>query len=341
MLNNFHDIFDQLKKYISDSNNICITTHSNPDGDAIGSSLGLYHLLIKMGKKAQVIVPNEYPEFLQWLPGNDTILNFSKQREKCIQTFSEANLIFCLDFNELRRSSNLNEVIKGSPAIKVLIDHHPFPENIFDLLISDTSVSSTAELVYETIFHCGFESFFEKNAATCLFTGLMTDTISFNVNCSHPRTFEVAARLLDFDINKEEIHQKVFDNFSVNRQKLLGYVLHQKMVLIPEYNTGYIWLTKKELKEFSFQPGDSEGFVNYPLSIKGINFSAFFMERENHIKISFRSKGSVPANTIMSENFSGGGHRNAAGGEEEKLNIDDTIQKFLTLLPKYEKFLKG
>jgi bifunctional oligoribonuclease and PAP phosphatase NrnA len=339
--NNFQDSFIKIKQTISDSDQFCIITHTNPDGDAIGSSLGLFHILNNLGKKVTVIVPNDYPEFLQWLPGNEDVLHFNRQKSQCCKSFAETKVIFCLDFNELSRSNDINQEIKKSTAFKILIDHHPYPEDVFDLQISDISVSSTAELVLETIIETGLESYLDKNSATCLFTGLMTDTISFNVNCSTPRTFEIAAKLLSYGINKEEVHQKVFDNYSVNRQKLLGYMLLNKMIILPEYSTGYIWLSKQELKEFEFQQGDSEGFVNYPLSIKGVNFAAFFMEREDHIKISFRSRGNIPVNTMMSENFSGGGHKNAAGGDEYKLNLEDTLQKFLSLLPKYATILKG
>jgi bifunctional oligoribonuclease and PAP phosphatase NrnA len=339
--NNFQDCFKKIKQIISDLDQICIITHTNPDGDAIGSSLGLFHILKNLGKKITVIVPNDYPEFLQWLPGNENIQRFNKQKDQCCKAFAEAKLIFCLDFNELSRSNELNQIIKNSTAFKILIDHHPFPENVFNIQISDTSVSSTAELVLETIIETGLECHLDKNSATCLFTGVMTDTISFNVNCSTPRTFEIAAKLLAIGINKEEIHQKVFDNYSANRQKLLGHVLLNKMIILQEYATGYIWLTKQELKEFKFKQGDSEGFVNFPLSIKGVNFAAFFMEREDHIKISFRSRGNIPVNTMMSEHFSGGGHKNAAGGDEYKLNLEDTLQKFLSLLPKYATILKG
>lgn len=340
MQNILRQSFIKIKQTVSDLDQICIVTHNNPDGDAIGSSLGLFHVLHNLKKNVTVIVPNDYPEFLQWLPGNEIVLRFSKQKNQCIKAFSEAKVIFCLDFNELSRSNDLNQIIKNSVALKILIDHHPFPENVFDIQISDITVSSTAELVYETIQVIGLDSYINKNSATCLFTGLLTDTISFNVNCSNPRTFEIAAKLLAFGINKEEIHQKVFDNYSLNRQKLLGHLLLNKMIILPEYSTGYLWLTKNDLKEFDFQPGDSEGFVNYPLSIKGVNFAAFFMERENHIKISFRSRGDIPVNTIMSENFSGGGHKNAAGGDEFNLNMEDTLKKFLSLLPKYANVLK-
>ena len=337
----FKEEFAHLKQLISVNEKICIITHHNPDGDAIGSSLGLYSVLKNMGKQVQVIVPNDYPEFLQWLPTNETVLRYNKQKEKCETVLKEATVIFCLDFNEPKRLSGIYEAIEQTICTKVLIDHHPNPDNIFNISISDISVSSTAELVYETVLACELESYMDKNAATCLYTGLMTDTNSFTVNCSNPRTFEIASKFLAFNIDREFIHNCVFNNFSENRQRLLGYVLNEKMVVLPEFSTAYIWLTRSELQKYCFQPGDSEGFVNYPLSIKGIKFSAFFMERERHIKISFRSKGSIPANQIMKDNFMGGGHRNAAGGEEDKLNMEDTIKKFLSLLPKYSDILNS
>ena len=341
MQNSFTNEFSKLKQLVSEKNHFCILTHQNPDGDAIGSSLGLYTVLKNMGKQVTVIVPNEYPDFLQWLPKNETVLRFNKQKESSVKILSEAEVIFCLDFNEPRRLEDIYKSIENKNSTMILIDHHPNPDSIFDIVISDTSVSSTAELVYETILSSGWESFMDKDTATCLFTGLMTDTNSFTVNCSCTRTFEIASKFLAFDINREEIHNAVFNNFSENRQRLLGYILNEKMVVLPEYSTAYIWLTKAEQEKYCFQPGDSEGFVNYPLSIKGIKFSAFFMERKTHVKISFRSKGTIPANLIMKENFVGGGHRNAAGGEEDKLSIEDTIQKFLSLLPKYSHFLKS
>ena len=341
MQNIFNEKFSQLKQLITEKDDFCIITHHNPDGDAIGSSLGLYAVLKNLGKTVTVISPNDYPEFLQWLPLNETVLRYNKQKALCEPLLANASIVFCLDFNEPRRLSGIYQAFENTSCIKVLIDHHPSPDNIFDISISDTTVSSTAELVYETVLSCELEKFMDKTAATCLFTGLMTDTNSFTVNCSNARTFEIASKFLSYGIDRELIHRNVFDNFSENRQRLLGYVLNEKMVVLPEYSTAYIWLTKQELAKFCFQAGDSEGFVNYPLSIKGIKFSAFFMERDKHIKISFRSKGTVPANQIMKENFAGGGHRNAAGGEEDKLNMEDTIRKFLALLPKYAQVLNS
>lgn len=340
MRKNFRLEFDKVSELILNSENISIVTHYNPDGDAIGSSLGLYYVLKSLKKKVNVIVPNDYAEFLKWLPGSEIVINYCSEKEKVKSILNASDLIISLDFNELKRTKYLDKEIEKNNAKKILIDHHPAPHDIFDIKISDISVSSTAELVYETVIQCGFEQYLSKNAAICLFSGLLTDTISFSVNCSNSRTFEIASKLLSFEINKEQIHKNVFDNYSENRLKLLGYALSKKMIILPEYNTGYIWLTIDEQKQYDFKIGDSEGFVNYPLSIKGINFSALFMERENHIKISFRSRGNIAVNEIMSNHFSGGGHKNAAGGEEYKLNIKNTIEKFVSILPQYADILK-
>lgn len=335
------NIVNTLAGYVKEAEKIIITTHFNPDGDAMGSSLGLAAVLKNMGKDVNVIVPNEYPEFLHWLPGNENVIKFNRKKNKCKELFGSSDLIFCLDFNELGRSNELNGILKNTNAKKVLIDHHPLPENSFSIIISEISVSSTCELVYGVLIRAGLKKHIDKDVATCLFTGIMTDTNSFTVNCSHQQTFFTTAELLKYGIDREKIHRAVYDNFSENRQRLLGYVLKNKVTLIPELSTAYFSLSRQELKEFNYRPGDTEGFVNYPLSIKGINFSAFFMEREKYIKISFRSKGVIPVNKIMTDNFRGGGHLNAAGGEEEKLNLDDTIAKFLELLPSYADVLNN
>ncbi len=333
--------FKKVKELITEAENICLITHFNPDGDAIGSSLGLYHILVDLGKKVNVVVPNEYPDYLQWLPSNTYVLRYSLQKDITKEKINSSDLIICLDFNELKRTGILFEVLETNKSKKILIDHHPYPQDIFEVQISDTSVSSTAELVYETVLNCGFEKNINLNAATCLFAGLLTDTVAFNVNCSNPRTFEIAAKLMSFGLNKEDIHRRLFDNFSANRMKLLGYVLSEKLTILPEYCTAYMWLTAEELEKFNFKMGDSEGFVNYSLSIKGIHFAALFMEREDHIKISFRSRGNIPTNKIISTHFSGGGHKNASGGEEFKLNMEETIKKFVSILPEYSDVLKS
>ncbi len=329
----------QLKNYILQSNKILVVGHENPDGDTIGSVLGLYGLLKKMDKEVYAIFPNDAPEFLKWLPFFNNCLIHTKSSQKVSQLLAETELIIGLDFNELKRIGKISEEIKKLNCTKVIIDHHPYPDPFFDIILSDTEVSSTAELVYRFIDRLEWTHHIDDSIATCIFTGIMTDTLSFNVNAHRPATFETTAKLLKYNIDRNDIHRKVFNSFSEQRMRLLGYALHQKMKVLYEWNTAYIWLNKDELKHFCFQIGDSEGMVNYPLSIKGIKLAALFLEKENHIKISMRSIGNVPVNEIMKNHFSGGGHKNAAGGEEYHLSLEDTLQKFESILPLYQTYL--
>ncbi|HNV95092.1 MAG TPA: bifunctional oligoribonuclease/PAP phosphatase NrnA [Bacteroidales bacterium] len=333
------EVVKQIVEYVDKANQILIVGHENPDGDAVGSVLGLYHVLTKKGKRVIPIFPNDAPAFLKWLPNYNDALLFNKDRQNVEDAFDKSDLIFCLDFNERKRVGKMEYVLSTNKTTKVLIDHHPYPDAFFDVLISEQEISSTAELVYKVIENCGWASFLTKQAAECLFTGIMTDTISFTVNASRAKTFETAASLLSFEIDKELIHRRVFNSFTQQRMRMLGYSLHKKMKIIPEFATGYIYLNKDELKEFCFQKGDTEGFVNYPLSIKGIRFAALFLERDGYIKISFRSVGAIPVNEIMAKHFSGGGHKNAAGGEEINLSLDECIKKFEAILPLYKDTL--
>jgi len=340
-LNNINFDFERIIELINNSDKICIITHNNPDGDAIGSSLGLYNTLINFMKNVSVVVPNNYAEFLKWMPSKNIVVDYYSMKDKAIKIINNSDLIIALDFNELKRTGKLFEVLQQNIAKKILIDHHPCPELVFDVIISDTTVSSTAELVYEVLTNCGLEKYINSYAAQCLYAGILTDTLSFSVNCNNARTFEIASKLLTYNIDREKIHSNIFNNFSENRIKLLGYALNQKMEIINEYSTGIIWLTKEEQKQFQFKVGDSEGFVNYPLSIKGVVFSALFMERDDHVKISFRSKGNFAVNEIMRKHFTGGGHKNAAGGEEYNLKIIDTVQKFKNILHEYSAELQN
>jgi len=315
-----------------------IITHINPDGDAIGSSLGLNKLLLNLGHKPYVITPNNYPGFLKWMPGNDTVIVFNNQKKKGKELIEKADMIFCVDFNDLRRIKQLNTIIENSPSIKILIDHHPNPTDFADIQYTNVHVSSTAELIYGLIHELGLKKAIDIEAATCLFTGIMTDTGCFSYNSSNPRTFEITAELLKYGFDKDEIYKNIYDNFSSQRMRLFGFALNEKMEVFPEYHTAIISLTSKEQKRYGFQLGDSEGFVNYPLSIRGMRFSALLMERENHIKLSLRSKGNFAVNKFSENHFNGGGHFNAAGGESF-LSMDDTIKKFRNLLPKYKNEL--
>lgn len=313
---------------------IVITTHVNPDGDAIGSLLGLYNYFKKRGFKTTAITPNEYPEFLQWLPGNTEVLDYTRNKKKADAAIGAAKVIFQLDYNDLRRSGDMKDILQSSKAYKVMIDHHPFPQLQNDLNLSDTSVSSTAELVFEFISQLpGFE-IMDREISDCIYTGIMTDTGCFNFNSSRPRTFEIVSQLLHFGIKKDEIFRMVYDNFSEHRMRLLGHCLSNNMKVFPEYSTAIISLSMEEQERFKFVTGDSEGFVNYPLSIKGIRVSAFFTERKDIIKISLRSRGNFAVNSICEKYFGGGGHTNAAGGEL-KLPLQKAVETFIDLLPNY------
>jgi bifunctional oligoribonuclease and PAP phosphatase NrnA len=293
-----------------------------------------------MGHEVYPIVPNEYPEFLQWLPGNEYVIDFYKKKETASTIISSADIIFFLDHNESKRGADMNEVLTASKAIKVMIDHHPNPQMPVDYQLSFTEASSTCELIFEFITAIDGLQYMDQDIAECIYTGILTDTGCFNYNSSRTRTFEIAAELLRYSIPKDEIFRRIYDNFSAQRMRLLGYCLNEKMVVLPEYQTAYISITMEEQKRFDFATGDSEGFVNYPLSIKGVCFTALFTERKDKVKISFRSRGGFPSNLFSERHFYGGGHLNAAGGESN-LPLNETIQKFVDLLSDYKAELNS
>jgi phosphoesterase RecJ-like protein len=334
----FTEQFKRSTELIGPARQIVIIPHHNPDGDAIGSALGCYQILMEGGKFVDVISPNEYPDFLSWLPGSDKVTIYKDNEEQSHQILNNADLVIFVDFNCLDRIDPLSKFISELDKPKILIDHHPNPEDFADVIISDTSASSTSELVYHFIDGIGLDGLMNEETATCLMTGLMTDTGSFSFNSSNPDTFIIVAELLRYGINKDLIFSNVYNNFSENRMKLLGYCLNKKLKVYPEYRTGIISITKKELEQFNFEPGDTEGFVNYPLSVKGVIFSALFIERDDYIKISFRSKGSFPANKFSGAHFNGGGHLNAAGGNCSK-NMTHCLELFESLLPTYQSQL--
>ena len=330
------DLLSQLTKLIGSTDDIALISHHNPDGDAIGSALGMYHVLTNLSKRVNVILPNQLPEFLQWMPGAGNIHYYKSNKDLVCDLLSKAGLVIMLDFNEANRVGKMEECINNITAPVILIDHHPGPKVKAEVTISFTEVSSTAELVFEVIDSAGWKDKLDTNAATCLFTGILTDTISFSVNSSRPRTFEIVSNLLSYNINKDEIYRLVFNTFSEKRMRLLGHLLSQNMVVMPQYKSAYITLSLEEAQKYNFQPGDSEGFVNYPLNIKGIVFSAFIMERKDHIKLSFRSRGSFAVNKLMEEHFTGGGHVNASGGEVHGQNMKDVVEKLMSVLPLYK-----
>ena len=328
-----------LKKLLAGpAANIVIVTHRNPDGDAIGSSLALYRVLVKLGHIVKVITPNVYPEFLHWMPGNENVMIYERNKNEAMEAFQEASVIFCLDFNDITRIREFKKHVEKNPAYKVLIDHHPDPYLFADCTISDISVSSTSELLYQFIKDLQLTEYMDREVASCIYAGIMTDTGAFSYNSSNRQTFLFVAELLGYEFDKDKIHSLVYDNFSAERMRFLGYCLNEKMKVFPEYSTAYISITMEEREKYNFLPGDSEGFVNYPLSIRDIRFSAFFIEKKDHVKISFRSKGDFAVNRFSSTYFEGGGHKNAAGGESN-LSLEETLRKFEGLLPEFSEEL--
>ncbi len=313
---------------------IGITVHVNPDGDALGASLALYRVLTRMGHTCLVIAPNEFPDFLKWLPGASEISILSAGAEAASAFVAEADMLFVVDFNEPKRIEKLASAYEATRAYKVLIDHHPAPSIDADAVLSDTSVSSSAELMYRFLEEGGLLGYADRETAACLFTGIMTDTGCFSHNASDPRTYLTVAALLGMGIDKDEIYHQVYDNFSASRMRLLGFCLNEKMVVLSAYHTAYISLSLEEQERYQFRTGDSEGFVNYPLSVRGIRFTALFMEKEGYVKISFRSRGNFAVNDFSKKYFNGGGHRNASGGESDA-SLTETVARFTSLLESY------
>lgn len=325
-------LLSELKALLGVIRKIVITTHHRPDGDAMGSSLALYSFLKSKGHSVTVITPSDYPDFLYWMPGNDDVINFEYNPGKSKQLTAEAEIIFCLDFNAPSRVEKYSEFILKSPAKKVLIDHHLDPENFCDFTFSFPQSCATCELIYHFILKIDGPDAITKPVADCLYTGIMTDTGSFRFASMTADTHVVIAHLLIAGVSNFQIHESIYDNFSLDRTRFLGHCIKDKLVVLPEYKTAYIAVTKEELEQYNHRSGDTEGIVNFALGIKGIRFAAFFCERDNLIKISFRSKDDFSVKELARLHFSGGGHRNAAGGRSNQ-SLNDTLEKFLSLLP--------
>ncbi len=328
----------KAKSFIKKADNIVIVAHKNPDGDALGAGLAMYHFFKSINKTVTFVVPNQLPIYLNWMPAIDKVIVYESNKKLGAEIVKAANLVVMVDFSSISRLSEVGSVIVPLKVPKILIDHHPNPENIADLTYSRTTASSTAEMIYEFIDNLYGKQAIDINMANCLFVGIMTDTGCFNYNSSLPFTFEVVGNLLATGVNKDIIIDKVYNNYSEHRLRLLGHAINSNIKVMPEYGAAYIYLTKNDLTNYNFEPGDTEGFVNYPLSIKGIVFTAIFIEKDNYTKCSFRSKGNFPANLVAKEHFGGGGHINAAGGEN-KASIKETIAKFESILPNYKKYL--
>ena len=321
------------------SKSIVVIPHTNPDGDAMGSVLGLWRVLKNAGFKVKVISPTKYPEFYHWMDGHDEVIIFSHHPKQSARALEESDLIICMDFNQLSRLGEMRPLIENYPGKKILVDHHPYPGNFTDLIISDITYSSTAELIFSVLQSTSLAQFIDRDAATSFFTGIMTDTGSFDFNVSNPNTFEVVAQLTRMGIDQLDIHSKVYDNYSADRMRLMGFCLSNRMTVYPEYHAASMYITLEDQKAFNFKTGDNEGFVNMPLSIKGVVFSVLFTEKEKYVKVSFRSKGEFAVNEVSEKYFNGGGHRNAAGGEFYA-SLNEALDQFEKLLPEFEDRLK-
>jgi len=321
----------ELSNLFSTSDNILLICHINPDGDAIGSQLALYQYLKSIGRNVDMLAPNNLQEFLKWLSGADLINIFTQDRKKCRNLISNANLIVMLDFNHPGRLGEAEPYVNESDATKVVIDHHLDPSDFADVMISDPSKCSTSELVHEIIAETGKKDFITIPFAEAIYTGIVTDTGNFEHGAYSSRTFRIVSELFDAGIDKDKVLNLIYNNFSADRIRLQGFAMNQRMVVLPELRTAYIYLSKEDLKSYNHVKGDTEGFVNLPLSIKGIDFTALFIEKDNFIKLSFRSRGRFPSNEFASAYFAGGGHRNASGGEYFD-TLENTIQFFLQML---------
>ncbi|MEP2280788.1 bifunctional oligoribonuclease/PAP phosphatase NrnA [Maribacter sp.] len=332
---------NELKKLLSSPKKIAIIPHKNPDGDAIGSTLALWHYLVNTGHTASIVAPNDYPKFLKWMPGSDKILNFERENSQSKACINNADIIFTLDFNHLGRVGQMSDILKSATATFVMVDHHQEPSDYAKIMYSDVKMSSTCEMVYVLINQLGGKNSITSEMANCIYTGIMTDTGSFKFAATTSNTHRVIADLMDKGAEGTEIHHRIYDTNSPSRLHLLGCAL-KNMVILEEYSTAYITLSQDELDTFNYQKGDTEGFVNYGLTLDGIKFAVIFIENkeEGIYKISFRSVGEFSVNDFARKHFSGGGHTNAAGGKSDD-NLEETITKFTSLLPLYKNQLQS
>jgi len=335
-----NDISD-INALLASPKQIVIVPHKNPDGDAIGSSLGLYHYLKLKGHHVSIIAPNDYPEFLKWIPGEDIIIKHDTETEKSDVLIKNADIIFTLDFNALHRTGNMESILAVANATKIMIDHHQQPDDYAQYVYSDVTMCSTCEMIYHFIEMLDDVDSINSNIGTCLYTGIMTDTGSFRFRSTTSTTHRVIASLIDKGAKNAEIHNNVYDTNSFDRLQLLGCALNN-LKLVKEFNTAYITLSQEELNSFNFKKGDTEGVVNYALSLQDVVFAVIFIEhkKENIIKISLRSKGSFDVNTFARTHFNGGGHTNASGGRSE-LDLKSTVDKFISILPVHRNDLNA
>ena len=336
------DQLAQLNQLISNAQNILITCHKSPDGDAIGSSLGWAEYLRSLGKDATVIVPDQYPDFLKWMPNTEKIVRYDKHKEKCNMLFKITDLIFCLDYNTPSRVDEMESSLVSSPAPKVLIDHHLDPNVPAVLTISQPEASSTSELVFRIVWQLGGFERLSKQFAVPVYCGMMTDTGGFLYNSTRPEIYFIIGELLTKKIDKDKIYRNVYHNYSEDRIRMMGYVMYEKLVYVPKLHAAYYTLTKEEQKRFNFLKGDAEGLVNIPQQIKGLKLSISLREdsdKPNLVWVSLRSVDDFPCNKMAEEFFNGGGHLNASGGRVNG-TMQDAVETVKKAFRAYENKLK-
>lgn len=327
----------ELKTLLSIPKDIAITSHRNPDGDAIGSSLAVYHFLKRQGHSVQVIFPSEYPDNFAWMPEADKIMIHDIEPEEANQVLRRADIIFALDYNALERVDKMGDVIAPLKSTKVLIDHHLYPENFADFVLSDTTASSTCELIYDFLEMMDEKKQIDITVGECMMTGILTDTGSFKYSTS-PKLFRIVAELLERGVDDYILQDLIFNSLTEKQLRLLGHVLDNRMEILPEYKTGIFVLTKKDYENFDIQRGDTEGIVNYLLMLKNVKVAVFIHEQPTIVKISMRSKGDFSVQEICRKHFRGGGHKNASGGASYS-GLTATVNKFKRLLPDYKEQL--
>ncbi|GAB2791810.1 phosphoesterase RecJ-like protein [Hymenobacter luteus] len=327
----------ELKELLAHPRQIFITTHHKPDADALGSSLGLAGYLRKKGHSVTVVTPSDYPNFLAWMPGNEEVVVYepTENDAQVREIIGTAEVLFCLDFSCLGRINELGEYIRQAPGTKVLIDHHQEPEQFADLDYSNSKAAATAELVFEVIRDLGDQDLIDTGIGECLYAGIMTDTGSFRHPSTSRNVHLIIAELLNAGINLSDVHRRIYDSHSEERLRFLGFVLKDKLTVLREYNTAYIAITADELRQYHSKTGDTEGLVNFALSIEGIVFAAILIDRTQAVKISFRSVGDFSVSEFSRRHFNGGGHHNAAGGISHE-PLQATVDRFLSLLPDYQ-----
>ncbi len=332
---------EAFRELINTPKKIVITTHFKPDADALGSSLGFAGYLRKKGHHITVITPSDYPKFLFWMPNNEEVVNYEdyKLRGKSNKLIAEADVIFCLDFSALSRIEAMAEPVRQSDAIKVMIDHHTFPEDFAQFSYHDTKAAATAQLIFQLIVLLGDESLLDVPICECLYAGIMTDTGSFRHPSTTPAVHRIVADIMEIGVNTNLIHRRIYDSTTAERLNFLGYVLSEKLVILPEYRVAYFTVTEEELKRFNSQTGDTEGIVNYGLQIEGVVMSVIIVDRPEAVKMSFRSVEEFAVNQIASKYFSGGGHKNASGGKTSGIGLQATVEKFISILPEYQEEL--